>query len=77
MRIIFSTKVNTKIIYLLKFEKRKLIKMEESPKNNRNEKLKSWFKKVGILGVIFFTLKGLLWLVVIYFGADFLNGCGK
>lgn len=49
--------------------------MEEHPKNSKNEKLKSWFKKAGIVGVIFFTLKGLAWLAVIYFGADFLNGC--
>jgi hypothetical protein len=51
--------------------------MEGNPKNSKNEKLKSWFKKVGILGIIFFTVKGLVWLAVIYFGADILNGCGK
>ncbi|MBC7556096.1 MAG: hypothetical protein H7195_03960 [Chryseobacterium sp.] len=51
--------------------------MEENPKHSKNKKLKSWFKKVGIAGLIFFTAKGLLWLAVIYFGADILNGCGK
>ena len=51
--------------------------MEEDPKNSKNDKLKFWFKKVGIAGLIFFTIKGLLWLAVIYFGADFLNRCGK
>ncbi len=51
--------------------------MEENPKKSKNEILKSWFKKVGIAGVIFFTVKGLVWLAIIYFGADFINGCGK
>jgi hypothetical protein len=28
-------------------------------------KFKSWLKKVGIAGFIFFTLKGLMWLFVL------------
>ena len=51
--------------------------MEVDPKRSKNEKIKTWFKNAGIAGVIFFTLKGLVWLAVIYFGADALNGCGK
>ena len=26
--------------------------------------MKGWLKKLGIIGVIFFTIKGLLWLIV-------------
>ncbi len=51
--------------------------MEKNTKKSKNEILKFWFKKVGIAGVIFFTVKGLVWLAIIYFGADFINGCGK
>lgn len=51
--------------------------MAQDPNKRKNDKIKSWFKKLGIAGVIFFTLKGLVWLAVIYFGADALNGCGK
>nr|WP_315423185.1 hypothetical protein [uncultured Pedobacter sp.] len=31
------------------------------------EKAKLWFKRVGLVGVLFFLIKGLIWLVVIYF----------
>ncbi len=29
------------------------------------EGFKKWFKRVGVAGLIFFTVKGLIWLVVI------------
>lgn len=48
--------------------------MKENPKNKN---LKSWVKKLGLAGVLFFTAKGLVWLAVIYFGADLLNGCSQ
>lgn len=36
--------------------------------------MKQFFKKFGIAGLIFFTVKGLLWLIVptllLYFGVD-------
>jgi hypothetical protein len=38
-------------------------------------KLKKWAKRVGWLGLIFFTIKGFIWLAVFYFGIDVLNGC--
>ncbi len=31
------------------------------------EKLIFWFKRVGIAGFLFFLIKGLIWLVVIYY----------
>jgi len=30
----------------------------------RTEKLKKWFKKAGILGFLFFLIKGILWLLL-------------
>lgn len=42
---------------------------------NMNLKLKKWFKRVGIGGLIFFTVKGIAWLFVFYFGAEMLQGC--
>ncbi|XZQ03852.1 hypothetical protein ACJVDK_16755 [Pedobacter sp. MW01-1-1] len=31
------------------------------------EKVKLWFKRVGVVGFLFFLIKGLIWLVVFYF----------
>jgi hypothetical protein len=30
------------------------------------EKVKLWFKRVGLVGFLFFLIKGLIWLVVFY-----------
>ncbi len=50
--------------------------MEHQPQNQKNNsKLRRWFKRVGIGGLIFFTVKGLVWLAIFYFGADALEGC--
>lgn len=51
--------------------------MNTSPEANpeHNSKFKKWFKRVGVGGLIFFTVKGLVWLVIFYFGADALEGC--
>lgn len=50
--------------------------MEEQPE--KNSKLKLWFKRVGVGGLIFFTVKGLVWLAVFYYGADAVFGsCGQ
>jgi hypothetical protein len=32
-----------------------------------DNKLKSWLKKIGIAGFLFFLIKGLIWLVVIFY----------
>ena len=34
------------------------------------ENMKEYFKKLGVIGIIFFTLKGLVWLAVFYFVGD-------
>ncbi|WKS94700.1 hypothetical protein [Riemerella columbina] len=47
----------------------------ETPQPNKNSKFKLWFKRVGWAGLAFFTIKGLIWLVVLYFGVDALEGC--
>lgn len=26
--------------------------------------MKTWFKRIGIAGLLFFTVKGLLWLII-------------
>lgn len=30
------------------------------------QKLIAWFKKFGVAGLIFFVVKGLVWLIVLY-----------
>ena len=45
------------------------------PENNQDSKWKKWFKRVGIGGLIFFTLKGIAWLFVFYFGAEMFQEC--
>ncbi len=31
------------------------------------QKVKQWFKRIGLAGFLFFLIKGLIWLVVFYF----------
>ena len=47
----------------------------QQPENNNNSKFKTWFKRVGIGGLIFFTVKGFAWLFVFYFGAEIFQDC--
>ncbi|MGZ5188181.1 MAG: hypothetical protein ACXWVZ_01740 [Kaistella sp.] len=47
----------------------------QQPDNSGNSKMKLWFKRVGIGGLIFFTLKGIAWLFVFYFGAELFQDC--
>lgn len=47
----------------------------QQPDHNENSKMKLWFKRVGIGGLIFFTLKGIVWLFVFYFGAEMFQEC--
>jgi len=30
------------------------------------EKVKYWFKRIGVVGFLFFLIKGLVWLAVIF-----------
>jgi len=34
---------------------------------------KSWIKKIGVLGFLFFLLKGLFWLAAFYLGFSFFD----
>lgn len=40
-----------------------------------NNKLKQWLKRVGWIGVLFFTVKGIIWLIIFYFGVETLEKC--
>ncbi|KIA83678.1 hypothetical protein OA84_09360 [Kaistella solincola] len=45
------------------------------PENGKNSKFRKWFKRVGIGGLIFFTVKGIAWLFVFYYGAELFQDC--
>lgn len=52
--------------------------MESTEKDQTEEKQKGlipWLKRLGWVAVAFFTLKGIAWLVVIYFGVEIFKGC--
>ena len=49
----------------------------ENKEQDKNSKLKLWFKRVGWAGLAFFTIKGLVWLAIFYFGAEALDGCAS
>jgi hypothetical protein len=34
------------------------------------EKIKFWFKRIGVAGFLFFLIKGLIWLAVFYGAAN-------
>jgi hypothetical protein len=33
---------------------------------NNSSKIKTWFKKIGLVGFLFFLIKGIVWLVLIF-----------
>jgi hypothetical protein len=43
-------------------------------KNQSNAK--TWLKRIGLAGFLFFLLKGIGWLIFIYFGSAIFKGCG-
>ena len=45
------------------------------PENGKNSKFRKWFKRVGIGGLIFFTVKGIAWLFVFHYGAELFQDC--
>ncbi|ACU07491.1 hypothetical protein FIC_01041 [Flavobacteriaceae bacterium 3519-10] len=47
----------------------------QQPQTDRKSKMKMWFKRVGIGGLIFFTVKGIAWLFVFYYGAEIFRNC--
>jgi hypothetical protein len=44
------------------------------PEPQKESKLISWLKKIGILGFLFFLLKGIAWLLV-FFGVFQFTNC--
>ena len=48
----------------------------EQDKNNLKSGApkKNWLKRLGVLGFLFFLIKGMVWLFVFYFGFKF-SGC--
>jgi len=51
--------------------------MTKMQRSEKDSKLKKWFKRVGIIGVIFFTVKGIAWLFIFYFGAELFQDCSS
>jgi len=48
-------------------------------KDSTNEKpsnTKTWLKRIGVAGFLFFLLKGIGWLIFIYYGSTLFKGCG-
>ena len=45
--------------------------MENLQPEDQNSKFKKWFKR----GLIFFTVKGIAWLFVFYYGAELFQDC--
>lgn len=37
------------------------------------EKNRAWLKKIGVAGFLFFLIKGLIWLLVIYGASSFVS----
>jgi hypothetical protein len=35
-----------------------------------SDKMKGWFLKLGLVGFMFFFVKGLLWIAVLWFGVN-------
>jgi hypothetical protein len=60
------------------FIKQNMIPQQQSPDNTEQPKkgFMVWLKRLGWAGFLFFLVKGLVWLFVLYGGARFL-GCGK
>ncbi|OGU10691.1 MAG: hypothetical protein A2X61_04965 [Ignavibacteria bacterium GWB2_35_12] len=43
-----------------------------SPKKNyKKQRIKTWIKKIGFIGFLFFLIKGLLWLIIPWVIANF------
>ena len=51
--------------------------MDNLQPEDKNSKLKKWFNRAGIGGLIFFTIKGIIWLFVFYYGAELFQDCSS
>lgn len=41
---------------------------------NRKAKIMFWFKRLGWAGFFFFLIKGIVWLVIFWLGAEAITG---
>jgi hypothetical protein len=52
-------------------------KPQQLDQSAQNGKKKAWVKRLkslGIIGILFFFIKGLVWLAIFYFGASYFSG---
>lgn len=49
--------------------------VEQNNKNQSKSKWVLWLKRLGFWGFMFFLLKGLGWIAVMYFGVSWFDGC--
>ncbi|ADY52924.1 hypothetical protein Pedsa_2376 [Pseudopedobacter saltans DSM 12145] len=41
--------------------------MSENLNGGGKSKLVTWLKRIGLIGFLFFLIKGLIWLAILYF----------
>ncbi len=49
-------------------------RLNNEPDNGLAGRMKSWLKRIGVLGFLFFLIKGLVWLALFWMGFE-LSGC--
>jgi len=52
--------------FISKGEKEPVQEDKSAPVKSRKEKMKLWLKRLGFAGFMFFLIKGLVWLAVIF-----------
>ncbi|HYV91344.1 MAG TPA: hypothetical protein VE978_06160 [Chitinophagales bacterium] len=60
-------------LYLQHFKRTHIAVADSQQKKSSKSML--WLKRLGFAGFLFFLLKGLAWLAVIWLGIDVLGGC--
>ena len=46
---------------------------EPEDETRGRDRMTAWLKRIGLAGFLFFLIKGLVWLGVIFFGVSFCN----
>jgi hypothetical protein len=41
--------------------------------SSKQKPKRTWLKRIGWAGFLFFLIKGLIWLIVIYFGVELIG----
>lgn len=49
-------------------------RLNDEPYSGLSGRMKTWFKKLGLLGFLFFLIKGLVWLALFWLGFE-ISGC--